>query len=195
MSGRSVLKTLLATSSGRVDQERDFTVNGLEWHGNLPPIDIAARMIRDNRFAYIVNYSSTPRYATSERGVQPDDRYAANAEKLDVLPLLAAHPERPELQRFIQLIRAPRPREELYDCIADPDQLQNLADKPEFAAAKQKLRTRLEAYQQQTLDPRITGEMAIFAETLKLVEDRKAAGYADTEANKVKATKKEPKNR
>ena len=143
MSGRSVLKTLLSTSSDRVDPARDFTVNGIEWHGNLPPIDIAARMIRDDRFAYIVNYSSTPRYATSERGSQPDDRYAANAEKLDVMPLLAAHPGRPELQRFIRLIKAPRPREELYDCAADPDQLQNLADKPEFAEVKAKLRARL----------------------------------------------------
>ena len=37
--------------------------------------------------------------------------------------------------------------------------------------------------------------MAIFAETLKFVEGRKAAGYADTEANKPKATKKEPKTK
>jgi hypothetical protein len=127
-------------------------INGIEWHGNLPPIDIAARMIRDERFQYIVNYSSTPRGATSERGRQPDDRYAANAEKLDVLPLLAAHPDRPELQRFIRPIKAPRPREELYDCVADPDQLQNFADKPEFAEVKAKLRARLEAYQRQTND-------------------------------------------
>ena len=195
MSGRSVLKTLLSTSSGRVNPARDVTVNGIEWHGNLPPIDIAARMIRDDRFAYIVNYSSTPRYATSERGHQPDDRYAANAEKLDTLPLLAAHPDRPELQRFIQLIKAPRPREELYDCVADPDQLHNLADKPEFVEVMAELRSRLEAYQRQTHDPRITGDMAIFAETQRFVEGRKAAGYNDTEANKAKATKKGSKTK
>jgi len=193
MSGRSVLKTLLSTSSGRVDPARDFTVNGLEWHGNLPPIDVAARMIRHERFQYIVNYSSTPRGGTNERARQTDDRYAANAQKLDVLPLLAAHPDRPELQRFIQLIKAPRPREELYDCVADPDQLNNVAEKPEFAEVKQKLRARLETYQRQTHDPRIIGDMAIFAETLKFVEDRKASGYDDTEANKAKATKKGPK--
>ncbi|MCL4201638.1 MAG: hypothetical protein KJ000_04035 [Pirellulaceae bacterium] len=183
----------LSTSSGRVDPACDFTVNGLEWHGNLPSIDIAARMIRDERFQYIVNYSSTPRGATNEVARQSDDRYAANAEKLDVLPLLAAHPERPELQRFIQLINAPRPREELYDCVADPDQLQDLADKPEFAEVKATLRARLEAYQRQTLDPRLTGDMAIIAETLKFVEGRKASGYADTAALKLKAPKKRAK--
>jgi len=37
--------------------------------------------------------------------------------------------------------------------------------------------------------------MAIFAETLKFVEGRKASGYADTEADKPKATKKEPKTK
>jgi N-sulfoglucosamine sulfohydrolase len=179
MSGRSVLETLLFESSGRVDPARDVTVNGIEWHGSLPPIDIAARMIRDDRFAYIVNYRSTARYAASEGGVQSDDRYAINAKHLDVLSLLAAHPEWPELQRFIQLIKAPRPREELYDCVADPDQLQNLADNPEFAGVMANLRVRLETYQRQTQDPRITGDMAIFEQTLKFVQDRKAAGYVD----------------
>lgn len=195
MSGRSVLKTLLSTSSGRVEAARDITVNGLEWHGNLPPIDIAARMIRDERFQYIVNYSGTPRGGTNERARKPDDRYAADAEKLDVMPLLAAHPDRPELQRFIQLIKAPRPREELYDCVADPDQLQNLADKPEFAEVKAKLRARLEACQRQTKDPRITGDMAIYQETLKFVQGRKAAGYADTDARKPRVPREgaEPK--
>ena len=130
-------------------------------------------MIRDDRFQYIVNYSSTPRGGTNERARQPDDRYAANAEKLDVLPLLAAHPERPEVRPFVDLILAPRPREELYGGVADPDQLQNLADKPEFAEVKQKLRARLETYQRQTHDPRITGDMAIFAETLRFVEGAK----------------------
>ena len=50
-------------------------------------------------------------------------------------------------------------------------------------------------YLRQSNDPRITGDMAIFAETLKFVEGRKASGYADTEAGKAKATKKGPKPR
>ncbi len=190
MSGRSVLKTLLGAAEGRVDPARDFTVNGIEWHGNLPPVDIAARMIRDDRFALIVNYSATPRFEASARAPQPDDRYAADAQKLDVMPLLAAHPDRPDLQRHIRLIKAPRPREELYDCVADPDHLNNLADRPEFAEVRQALRARLERYQRQTKDPRVTGEMALFEQTLKFVQGRKAAGYDDTGAHKAKAAPK-----
>jgi uncharacterized sulfatase len=191
MSGRSLLKTLRSPAEGRVDPARDCTVNGIEWHGNLPPVDIAARMIRDDRFAYIVNYSATPRFEASARAPQPDERYAASAEALDVMPLLAAHPGRPELQRFVRLIKDPRPREELYDCAADPDQLHNLADNPEFAEVKQTLRARLEAFQRQTGDPRITGDLALFAESLTFVQGRKAAGYADTKAHKAKAAQRE----
>ena len=42
MTGRSLLPILASKSEGRVESARDFTVNGLEWHGNLPPTDIAA---------------------------------------------------------------------------------------------------------------------------------------------------------
>lgn len=80
--------------------------------------------------------------------------------------------------------------EELYDCVADPDQLKNLAADPAFAEVKAKLRARLEAYQRQTQDPRITGEMSVFSETLKFVQSRKSAGYSDGETNGTKTPKK-----
>lgn len=54
---------------------------------------------------------------------------------------------------------------------------------------------RLEAFQRQTHDPCITGDMAIFAETLKFVAGRKASGYADSAAHKSKATKKGPETK
>jgi N-sulfoglucosamine sulfohydrolase len=195
MTGRSLLETLLSNASGRVDPTRDVTVNGLEWHGNMPPVDIAARMIRDDRFAYIVNYSDTPRASVNEKAVKPDNHFTASTSRLDVLALLAAHPERPELTRFIELIKDPRPREELYDCIADPDQLVNLAEKPDYADAKARLRGRLEAVQRQTHDPRITGDMSVFTETTKYVQARKAAGYADGDKHDPKGARQEPQSK
>jgi len=180
MSGRSVLSVLLSTATGLVDPTRDFTVNGIEWHGDLPPIGIAARMIRDARFQYIVNYSDSPRLALNETARKPDDAFPASAAAMGTVSLIAAHPEHPQVQRFAQLIQAPRPREELYDCVADPDQLVNLADVPELAEVKRTLRARLEAYQRQTNDPRITGKMAVFEETLTFVQGRKSTGYGDT---------------
>jgi uncharacterized sulfatase len=178
MSGRSALGVLTSRSSGRVDPTRDFTVAGLEWHGDLPPCGLAARMIRDEQFQYVVNYSAAPRLQFS-KDAQPDDDFKNSAESLDVTALLSAHRNHPEIKRFVALIQAPRPREELYDCAADPDQLRNLAEAPEFAGVKQQLRAKLEAYQRATRDPRVTGDMAVFEETLKFVQQRKSTGYGD----------------
>jgi len=194
MSGRSVLNLLLSQSAGRVDPTRDFTVAGLEWHGDLPPYGQAARMIRDERFQYIVNYSEGPRFGLREGNQLPDSAFGKSAATLDVVPLLSAHGGHPSTRHFVPLIQGPRPREELYDCSADPDQLRNLAGDPEFAEVKSRLRDRLEAYQLQTKDPRITGDMSLFSETLKFVQGRKSVGYSDAKpsANATK-NKTEPK--
>jgi N-sulfoglucosamine sulfohydrolase len=60
MSGRSLLPILLSEKSGRVDADRSFMVTGLEWHGELEPGMRASRTIRDDRYAYIVNYGQHP---------------------------------------------------------------------------------------------------------------------------------------
>ena len=46
-----------------------------------------------------------------------------------------------------------RPRYELYDLQNDPEELTNLASKPEHKAVFDKLAERLKSYQKQTLDP------------------------------------------
>jgi N-sulfoglucosamine sulfohydrolase len=46
-----------------------------------------------------------------------------------------------------------RPKEELYDLTADPNELKNVADDPNHAAALAELRQRLKAWQRQTQDP------------------------------------------
>ena len=60
MSGKSFLKSLLSGKSGRVDESRDHVVTGLEWHGELPPYNSAARAIRDENYEYIINYGRRP---------------------------------------------------------------------------------------------------------------------------------------
>lgn len=60
MSGRSFLDVLLSGKSGRVDAKRNWTASGLEWHGEFDPVSFAGRMIRDERYQYIVNYGTRP---------------------------------------------------------------------------------------------------------------------------------------
>ncbi len=179
MSGRSIMNVLTSGAAGRVDPSRSWTTAGVEWHGEDKEISLAARMIRDARYQYIVNYSNSPRRTVNPEQQRPDAEYARTAETGNEIDLVTRHPNHPAVRPFTALFVDPRPREELYDCEADPWQLHNLAAAPELAAVKARLRAQLEAYQRQTKDPRITGEMATFEQTRKFVLDRKfgAAGY------------------
>src|SRR5262249_50819514 len=56
--------------------------------------------------------------------------------------------------RFFQMACARRPAEELYDCKADPHELNNVADKAEHADAKGRLRAILDKWMADTGDPR-----------------------------------------
>ncbi len=149
MSGRSFLDVLLSEKTGRIDPARSWTVTGLEWHGELPPYSSAARAIRDERYHYIVNYAIRPANRT------PAGRGAPAKLKPGEI------------------------WEELYDCETDPWQLTNLAASPAHAAIKARLAGQLRDYQLQTRDPRATGDMKIFDETLAFVEGRKKNNYHD----------------
>lgn len=179
MSGRSALNVLLSDQAGRVDPARTFAVGGLEWHGELPPYNWAGRMIRDERYQYIINYSTGPRRALTESFRLPDSDYEKSALTATESSLVLKHPDHPEVVRYRHWLFDARPADELYDCVADPFELKNLADSPEHAAVKARLKAQLEAYQRQTKDPRITGDMALFNKTRAFVEDRKRRGYKD----------------
>ncbi len=181
MSGRSVLDVLRSGKSGRVDPARSWTAAGIEWHGEEAPTNLAGRMIRDERYLYLVNYSDAPRRKIEPAQELPDADYARTAETGDEIDLVTKHPRHPEVRRFTELFVAPRPREELYDAEADPWQTNNLADSPAHAAVKARLKAQLEAYQRRTGDPRVTGEMRIFEETRAFVNARKfgPGGYAE----------------
>jgi len=56
MSGRSFLDALLSEESGRIDPNRNFTVTGIEWHGEFDPERKTARTIRTDRYSCIMWY-------------------------------------------------------------------------------------------------------------------------------------------
>jgi len=179
MSGRSLLGLLESSASGRIDPARGWTAVGLEWHGELEPVNLAGRMIRDERYAYIVNYGAGPRRTPSAREPLPDADYEVTARTGSEGELVDRHPKHPAIKPFVSLLVSPRPREELYDCVSDPWQLTNLVGSAEHAAAKERLKAQLEAYQRQTRDPRATGDMKLFEKTRAFVQGRKKNGYKD----------------
>lgn len=181
MTGRSLLDLLRSGASGRIDPERGWTTAGLEWHGESDPSSWAARMIRSERYLYIVNYSDQPRRVLPADRRLADSAYDATASTGSEVELITRHPEHPKVKRYVELFAAARPREELYDSETDPWQLQNLANSPAHAAIKADLKARLEEYQRRTGDPRATGKMEIFEATRAFVLQRKfgPGGYAE----------------
>ncbi len=73
------------------------------------------------------------------------------------LDFLIHHRDHPQYARFLQLAVAKRPEEELFAIQDDPDCVHNLADDPQHAEAKDRLRQQLQAHLQATGDPRVTG--------------------------------------
>ena len=59
---------------------------------------------------------------------------------------------------LFQLAAAKRPAEELYDLKRDPDELQNVAGRPEYRDAQRRLRAELDAWLRDTGDPRMAGD-------------------------------------
>ncbi len=68
MSGRGFLDLLVSGKGGRVDASRGWTAAGLEWHGEFDPVSFAGRMIRDERYQYVVNYGKRPVELPGENG-------------------------------------------------------------------------------------------------------------------------------
>ena len=68
---------------------------------------------------------------------------------------LLAHQNDPAYARHIALIFAKRPAEELYDLRTDPRQVTNLAAAANQAETLKQLRARVDAWMQQTNDPRV----------------------------------------
>ena len=59
------------------------------------------------------------------------------------------------MKRLFALSFKKRPAEEFYDLRKDPDQLQNVAGRPEYAAALREHAARVDAWMKATEDPRL----------------------------------------
>jgi uncharacterized sulfatase len=161
MTGRSLLLLLTTGQSGRVDKQRDRTYTGRERHDdfrkeNNQPVGYPMRAVRTDDFLYIRNFRP-------ERVPSADtpDRHTDN-DPGPTKAFLAGHRDDPKFRRFHQLAYGPRPREELYDLRTDPGQLVNVAARPEYAAAKNRLAADLDRWMREMGDPRATGNGDMF---------------------------------
>ncbi|GAB6164089.1 sulfatase [Thermostilla marina] len=101
------------------------------------------RCVRTDRFKYIRNYNP-------ELGYRESEYVEENRPMLPVIRRLAAEGK---LNAAQQLLLAERkPDEELYDLQADPFELHNLADSPEYREVLDDLRARLDRWIEETGD-------------------------------------------
>jgi N-sulfoglucosamine sulfohydrolase len=76
---------------------------------------------------------------------------------------ILAYRDDPAIAPFYARAFAKRPAEELYALAADPDQLANVVDRPEHAAARTRLRGMLDEWMKTTKDPRASSDTDPFS--------------------------------
>ncbi len=151
LDGRSFMPVL----RGKSKQSRDyiFTTHSGDGSFNVYPM----RSVRTARWKYILNLHPEFAYTTHvDKNANPDSYWASwqAAAATDTRAAAIIH-------RYRE-----RPAEELYDLNADPNELNNLAAKPEQAEIKRKLRGELEAWMTAQGDKRtIFGQQTLLTET------------------------------
>ena len=151
MTGR----TLMPLLAGDPQPGREHVFLERERHAQVRRGDLGypARAIRNKDFLYI-------------RNIDPDRWPAGDPEMyvsvgpfgdIDGGPtkeLLLQRRDDPAIAKYFALATAKRPEEELYDLRKDPQQLDNVAAKPEYAGTKRDLRAALLKWMRETDDPR-----------------------------------------
>lgn len=179
MTGRSLVAQLQADDDGWEEAGRDAVFIGRERHvenareGYLP---YPQRAIRTRDHLLIINFEPT-RWPLGEP-YRLDGDYAPTFEEMvadtrvtlpdeDAGPTkawLVTHRSEAEVGPFYERAYGKRPRVELYDLVADPHQMNNVAGQPNHAMVQAQLEQRLMTELQRTGDPRVTGDGRYFEE-------------------------------
>ena len=153
VTGRSLLTLLLSGRSGHVEPGRDHVLLGRERHVAYRPgrVGYPARAIRTERYLYIRNLAPN-------RWPAADPPHFVDVDRSPSKFWMMLNRDRPEVRQLFDRAFLKRPAEELYDLENDPWQLENVADRPAYSAAKTRLAERLAEKLIETADPRAIGQ-------------------------------------
>ena len=130
----------------------------------LPWPGIPSRAIRNDRWLLMLNLIpdrwpvGVPEGATHPMGIHADTDGGPTKS------FLVEHENDPAIRKYYDLSFGKRPAVELYDCQADPDNVNNLADDPKYAQTIKTLSAQLTEYLGKTADPRFTSQPVKFDE-------------------------------
>jgi len=162
MTGESLLTILTSHKSGQIDPARTHALTGVERHVYSYP----KRAIRTSEFLYIHNFDPDEWPTGEVKGHNPEYDFSetpwptepgAFSFAIDPSPskqFLRLNRGASDIKRFAELSFPQWPEEELYDLSNDPDQLQNVAKNPEYAAQLRNLRIQLTTKLAASDDPR-----------------------------------------
>ncbi|WP_167613580.1 sulfatase [Maribellus sediminis] len=157
MTGKSLKPLLL--EQNRNNQEDSFVVYGRERHTPaqaIPSMDgYPGRAIRTEEFLYIINLFPDRWPAGVADGATHPMTNFSDCDNGPTKSFLMDNYSNPKYHLYYDLCFAKRPQEELFDVIADPYQMHNLAADPDYQNLKDSLATLLINELKRTEDPRI----------------------------------------
>ena len=153
MTGRSLLPLV----RGQPQSGRDRVFVERERHANVRRGDLSypVRAIRTKEYLYIRNFRPD-RWPAGD-----PERYVAVGPFGDIdggptKSVLLDRRDDPAIAPHFRLATVKRPAEELYDLKRDPDQVDNVAGRPQYRDVQRRLRAEPEAWLRETGDPRMT---------------------------------------
>lgn len=154
MTGRSLMPILTSKKSGHIDPARNHVLTGKERHTQAQKgttQGYPCRAIRTDDFLFIRNFKP-------ERWPAGTPEVYKDIDGSPTKTYMMEHRDDPDVKPLFDLAFGKRPGEELFDLRQYPDQLINVADNPEYAAAKKELSKQLMADLRETKDPRVLGD-------------------------------------
>lgn len=177
MTGRSLVNVFKSDKSGQVDPKREWVITGRERHvakARDEMLPYPQRALRTRDYLYIINFApdrwpmGNPTDITETSAPSLDqlenNTFAAFGD-FDASPTkawLVDNRNVTEWKDAYNYAFGKRPREELYVLKSDPDQVNNVAGKPEFKVIREKLETQLLAELKRVKDPRVLGDGTTF---------------------------------
>jgi arylsulfatase A-like enzyme len=177
MTARSLWPVLKSSSSGQVEAARDAVFIGRERHVEMARAEYLPypqRAIRTADHLFIINFRPERRPLGDPLQIESDrpptftevENTTFVAFPDDDAGLtkawLVEHRNDPQWKPFFDHTYGLRPREELYDLKADPDQMTNVATDAAYQSQAMKLRDRLMGELERSGDPRVKDDGKYF---------------------------------
>lgn len=155
MTGKSLIPLL----EGKKQKGRDKAFFERERHANVRKGDLGypMRAVRTNQFLYIRNFKPD-RWPAGDPEFYHSVGPYGDIDGSPTKDFLMERKDDPKFANFFRLSFEKRPAEELYDLSKDPDQVNNIADRAEYAKVRKQMKAELSRWMKQTGDPRSVNE-------------------------------------